>query len=383
MQLSLVALTLAPRLHGADPAAGAGSSSTGGAKVILTCQEGPVLGASCNCSASVTASVPASAALVQWIKIERTDGCADGRHFPLWVSRAWGWHVIAVEFMGSCVTGGAISDPAGTVPLAASGWSARWNGTQVAKTSGVTWVRYDWRSFQAQKFGIEVHPLRPGLVQLSAQSLNASLPGPDHFTFWQFWVRSGSLSPDGKPTFTAKNLNTMVQSVDGTIRVAFAGPGIYYWGVSGELQGLQGRSSANGTQCGEENYWGKIAICSPGSPACTDCLPYTTPTALQVVGPSGQTGNATVPRGFAGEPVLLQPLARLYQLCIITTDVTIFSGARLALPLCAVLRIPRPGSALWRIPGYPPAGVLAGLCAGAAAARAGRARASVARHSRV
>eukprot|EP01043_Picozoa_sp_COSAG02_P115743 COSAG02_NODE_52119_length_309_cov_91.057143_1_plen_81_part_01 len=36
------------------------------------------------------------------------------------------------------------------------------------------------------------------------------------------------------------------------------------------------------------------------------------------------------------------------------------------LPHSAVLRIPRPGSALWRIPGYPPAGVLAGLCAGAA-----------------
>ena len=259
---------------------------------------------------------------------------------PLLGAPGWGWQNIAVQFMGAG-HGGAASDPHGSVPLVASRWSARWNGTQTADTSAVARIKYDWRGFQAQRFGIDVRALRPGLVELSATSLDASLPAADHYTFWQFWLRKpGNPTPLGQQqaaTFTSKDLNTMVQSVNGSIRVAFAAPGLYYWGVTGELQGLHGHSSANGTQCGVENYWAEIGICAPGSAACgADCLPFTTPLALKVVGPAGETGNASLPTGFSGGlPVLLPPLARPYQLCVITTEVTLFSGGRLALPICS------------------------------------------------
>ena len=320
-----------------------GAAASAAARVTLVCQqaEGPAQGATANCSVSVTGGVAATtaqqqrAAAEQWIKIERTDGRADGRRFPMWVARSWGWQNIAVQFMGAG-HGGAASDPHGSVPLVASRWSARWNGTQTADTSAVARIKYDWRGFQAQRFGIDVRALRPGLVELSATSLNASLPASDHYTFWQFWVRlPGNATLGQAATFTSKDLNTMVQSVNGSIRIAFAAPGTYYWGVSGELQGLHGHSSANGTQCGLENYWDEIGYCAPGSPACPDCLPFTTPLALKVVGPTGETGNASLPAGFSGgTPVLLPSLARPHQLCIVTTDVTIFSGSRLAMPLC-------------------------------------------------
>jgi hypothetical protein len=126
----------------------------------------------------------------------------------------------------------------------------------------------------------------------------------------------------GPPRFKSANINSALQATgaDGSVVISFSVPGIYYWAVSGDRSGAGTPiSSAGGT----------------GSPYCEGCVPYVAPLALIVPGSDGKPGNDSLPAGFAGQTMTLSPLASPYQLCLVTFNVTVFSGSRIYLPLCA------------------------------------------------
>jgi hypothetical protein len=110
----------------------------------------------------------------------------------------------------------------------------------------------------------------------------------------------------------------------GKVVVSFAVPGIYFYGVATERHGLDGADSAGGGRA-----W-------PGNlPVCLGCVPHTTPVAIFVTDVNGCTGNDSLPEGFVG-PIyrMPRPLPSAYMLCLVTTNVTLFPGAHLYLPLC-------------------------------------------------
>lgn len=161
-------------------------------------------------------------------------------------------------------------------------------------------------------------------MELKGIALNSSLPSAEHWTFWSYspCPSCPRTSSDRRPHFKSADINSQLQATgaNGTVVVAFSVPGIYYWAVSGSRDGAGIVSSAGGT----------------GSPGCEGCVPYTTPLAVIFPGPNGKPGNDTLPMGFAGKTMTLQPLtATSYQLCLVTFNVTVFSGSRLYLPLCA------------------------------------------------
>jgi hypothetical protein len=278
-------------------------------------------------TATCTVTAPAA---VAWLRFDRVDECTSygcARSSPFYHARAWGMKAIQLPFVGvnadNPAAGPRASHPVGAVRVAVSGWSSRWNATMLGNSSAVE-INYDWSAFRSQRLDVEATELRMGTVELRGIVLNSSLPSAEHWTFWSYsqCPTCPRASSDKAPHFKSADINSQLQATgaNGTVVVAFSVPGIYYWAVSGSRDGAGVVSSAGGT----------------GSPGCEGCIPYTTPLALILPGPDGQPGNDTLPAGFAGKTMMLKPLvATPYQLCLVTFNVTVFSGAKLYLPLCA------------------------------------------------
>jgi hypothetical protein len=246
----------------------------------------------------------------------------------VWVKREWGWDTIAFQFSGMKGDNPGNWGPllsVGHVEIVASGWSARWNGTQTAAPSAVASLYYDWRSFRAQRFAVKATPIGPGRVELKGVNRNASVMGATRWTFSEFELGTGAFV-NPKPATKGQPPNFVLATVctncgsfdaydDSPVTVAFATPGVYYWGVIGEAGGNQGLASGGGT----------------GGAGCNGCHPYVTPVAIIVPGPGF---NSSVPPGFLGEVVILPAMSLPYQLCLTTTELTVFSSAKLFLPLC-------------------------------------------------
>jgi hypothetical protein len=312
----------------AGVARAAAGTRPGAVSVQLECDGNSAAAPLTGDTATCTVTAPAA---VQWLRFDRVDECTSyscARSDGYYHDRAWGTKAIQLPIVGvnldnpSAGPGG--SHPKGVISIAVSGWSSRWNATLLGNSSAVE-INYDWSAFRAQRLGVQATELRTGTVELRGIALNASLPSAEHWTFWSYsqcpsCPRAGP--SDKAPHFKSANINSQLQATgaNGSVVVALSVPGIYYWAVSGSRDGPGVVSSAGGT----------------GSPGCEGCVPYTTPLALIFPGPDGLPGNDTLPAGFTGKTMTLQPLATTpYQLCLVTFNVTVFSGAKLYLPLCA------------------------------------------------
>ena len=118
--------------------------------------------------------------------------------------------------------------------------------------------------------------------------------------------------------------------------LTFQEPGVYYYGVTPTFQGRAGGASAGGV-------FGSCTPVKNAAPAVGGkCEPATHPTALVVTGPGGETGNQSVVPGFAGATHHLRPLRTRHQFCIFETNLTVFSGAQIRLPLCRPAKAEQP-----------------------------------------
>ena len=79
-------------------------------------------------------------------------------------------------------------------------------------------------------------------------------------------------------------------------------------------------------------WHGRAGRCTAGGEY--DGRPSTRPAALVVAGPDGNTGNQTIPAGFAGTVHRLPALPTPHRFCIVDPNVTLFAGAQLKIPLC-------------------------------------------------
>ena len=79
-------------------------------------------------------------------------------------------------------------------------------------------------------------------------------------------------------------------------------------------------------------WHGRAGRCTAGGEY--DGRPSTHPAALVVAGPDGNTGNQTIPAGFAGTVHRLPALPTPHRFCIVDPNVTLFAGAQLNIPLC-------------------------------------------------
>ena len=166
-------------------------------------------------------------------------------------------------------------------------------------------------TFQSTEWLLNTTNLRPGAVRLSIVAINkpAGVPSYDQIRFDRF-VQT-SVNATGTPLF-ATSFSYHQESGRGYIDLAFQQPGIYYYGATPSSGGRAGGCTAGG------EYDGR---------------PSTHPTAIIVRGPNGEL-NDTLPSGFLGELHEALPLQSLHQFCIVLTNVTIFAGGRLMIPLC-------------------------------------------------
>lgn len=257
---------------------------------------------------------PSPADCPPWVRVDRADGVADtaplvrvvdtavsfanAPAFPLWLQPAWG--PVRLGF------GGAVDNR--PIPFVASGWTASMNGTRLTANSSNTTVYYS-PAYESATFQLSAEDLRPGAVRLSVSLLNASLPAPDKTRFDRFVQTS---APGASPPQFASSFAYHQESASGSVDLAFQQPGIYYWGATPSYRGRAGRCTAGGEY---------------------DARPSMHPLALVVAGPDGAV-NATLPSGFQGAVHRVQPLATPHQFCITATNVTLFAGGRLYVPLC-------------------------------------------------
>ena len=258
-------------------------------------KENPAFGTEVMLNVSCESECPA------WVRIDRADGIA---HKPAFFKPAWG--LCAYSF------GGAPDNR--PVPIVASGWSAERNGKVLTQNSSNVTVYYDV-GFLRTEFGLAATDLGPGSVQVTLTPTNtSSVPaaiGFDRCKFDRFVLaKSGTASKPAefKPSFFYHQ-----ESESGTIVLTFQQPGIYYYGATPSFEGRPGGSSAGGMY---------------------DGAPSTHPTAFILTGPDGDTGNQSLPDGFAGPVHRMKPLEIPRQFCIINPNVTVFPGGLLSIPLC-------------------------------------------------
>lgn len=139
---------------------------------------------------SVVMAITCSKECPPWIRLDRADGVRDtspfvriideavsfrdAPSFPMWVRPEWG--PVRVGF------GGAVDNQ--PIPFVASGWTSRWNGTQITANSSNATVFYDV-GFEAANFSLLLYDIAPGTVSLSVRAES----GPDAVDYDQ--VRLG------------------------------------------------------------------------------------------------------------------------------------------------------------------------------------------------
>jgi hypothetical protein len=224
------------------------------------------------------------------------------------------------------------------ISFVAAGWSSEYNGSRLTANSTVATVYYDV-GYRSTRFALAVEDTGPGSVRLAIRPVKASFPagfppGPprqqqqsfDAVRFDRFVLSSGGDSDSSDDSSSPPQFSSSYfyhqESADGSLRLTFQQPGIYYYGALPSWQGCDGGSTAAGPDKTRHPR---------GNEKCTQ------PTALVVRGADGQTGNQSIPAGFAGDVHELTPLALPHQFCIIERNLTVFSGSQLRLPLCQVV----------------------------------------------
>lgn len=270
------------------------------------------------CDAHSSTSVAGTAAACPpWVKIDRTTLVHGVIKFPSIMHRpAWG--PLTLTF-GSSADNRPMS-------FVAAGWSSEYNGTRLTPNSTAATVYYDV-GYRSTQFTLAAANTGPGSVRLHIEPVKASLPPGFPATSQPFdavrfdrFVRSdsGSTSP---PQFSSSYFYHQ-ESADGSLRLTFQQPGIYFYAALPSWQGCDGGSSAAGRGGGGTTRHPR------GNEK------WTSPTALVVRGANGKTGNQSIPAGFAGDVHELTPLMLPHQFCIIERNMTVFSGSQLRLPLC-------------------------------------------------
>eukprot|EP01046_Picozoa_sp_COSAG06_P006138 COSAG06_NODE_285_length_18323_cov_93.673672_19_plen_498_part_00 len=270
-----------------------------------------------------------------WVRVDRTDGVSDttpfvrpvdegytftwAPTFPYYFKPEWSTNH-SFSFGGS-----ATGEPVGIV---ASGWTDRYNGTQLTANTSALLIHYS-TSFEDSNSTLLVENAGPGSARLTLRN-NADVEAFDTVRFDRYF--SNLTSTESPPEFIVDFFFNQ-HSGTGSLLLTFQEPGVYYYGVTPTYKGRAGGASAGGV----------FGSCTPVKNAApvagSACQPTTHPTALVVKGPDGETGNQTVVPGFAGVVHHMEPLRTRHQFCIFETNLTVFNGAQLRLPLC------RPGKA--------------------------------------
>ena len=102
------------------------------------------------------------------------------------------------------------------------------------------------------------------------------------------------------------------------INLTFTSPGVWYYGVSGQRNGL-GQEVPSACPCGHVH--GQKRAC-----------PCDRPLALVVGYLNGS--RPFLPAGFVGHVHVVQALKTPHQFCTIQPNVTAFAGSQLKIPLC-------------------------------------------------
>eukprot|EP00045_Choanoeca_perplexa_P012129 m.131083 g.131083 ORF g.131083 m.131083 type:complete len:860 (-) comp15898_c0_seq3:38-2617(-) len=254
-----------------------------------------------------------------WVRIDRVDGVADvtpfnsiineavsfrnSQLFPVWIQPRWG--------PTRLYYGGSIDNK--PIPFVASGWSARYNGTLVDRNSSIATIYFNV-TFGSTQWKLNTANLRPGAVRLTvAPTVKPDdVPSFDQVRFDRFVQTTDSKDQQATvPEFTTSFFYHQ-ESGRGYIDLAFQQPGIYYYGATPSYSGRAGGCTAGGEVDGRPS-------------------PY--PTAIVVRGPNGEL-NDTIPTGFLGPVHETLPLQSPRQFCVVITNVTLFAGGRLMIPLC-------------------------------------------------
>eukprot|EP01052_Picozoa_sp_SAG31_P011708 SAG31_NODE_669_length_12945_cov_4.141912_1_plen_612_part_00 len=259
-----------------------------------------------------------------WVKIERTTLVHGVTRFPATMHNpAWGPLIF---------TFGSSADHT-PISFVAAGWSAEYNGTRLTANSTAATVFYDV-GYSRTQFALAVQEVGPASVRLQLNKVvGSSLPPNfpvtsqpfDAVRFDRFLlcdaqddVHTQHASP---PPQWCSSYFYHQESADGSLKLTFQQPGIYYYAALPSWQGRDGGSTARGAD-------------STGKSHPRGNEHWTRPTALVVRGADGRSGNQSLPVAFAGDVHELTPLVLTHQFCIIERNLTAFSGSQLRLPLC-------------------------------------------------
>eukprot|EP00051_Salpingoeca_urceolata_P023180 m.390017 g.390017 ORF g.390017 m.390017 type:complete len:912 (-) comp20074_c5_seq2:72-2807(-) len=316
--------TLATVLVAATPSAQAGPTT----QLVLAVSPGaspqdPAYGTevavSVQCTTTTTATDAASntalADCPPWVRVDRTDGVRDTTPFmrvvdqavsfssapsyPLWFRPEWG--PTPINF------GGAVDNK--PIPLVASGWSARYNGTQVTANSSEITLYYNV-SIESTSFELDVKDVSPGTVRLSVRQNTAPNHTYDRVRFDRFVQQT---PPGTVPPFFKTSFSYHQESSTGSVVLAFQQPGVYFYGATPSFQGRAAQCTAGG------EYDGR---------------PSPKPLAIVVEGPTGPSNATALPKGFIGAVHRTLPLRSAHQFCLIHPNITAFSGSKILLRLC-------------------------------------------------
>eukprot|EP00039_Didymoeca_costata_P020902 m.342807 g.342807 ORF g.342807 m.342807 type:complete len:866 (+) comp21856_c0_seq1:104-2701(+) len=278
-----------------------------------------------------TSEIMEDCTLPEWVRVDRTDGVSDttpywrvadeaasfvnAPGFPVWIKPSWG----PTRFF----FGGAPDNR--PVTVVGSGWTAPMNGTQLTQNCTPVTIYYNV-TYETVDFELVVTDLAPGSVKLSIKQINASFPAPDQVRFDRFITLPAEKQSEGAAPAFQTSFFYHEESGAQEIIVTMQQSMIAYYGATPSYQGREGQCTAGGVYDGAPSYY---------------------PTALILPGPDG-TVNDTLPSGFLGKVHKMIPLKSEYQFCIEQTNITVFNGGRLYVPLCR----PNPAEEISKQPGF-------------------------------
>jgi hypothetical protein len=280
----------------------------------------------------------ASAPPPPWVRLDRCDVVINehghvvkdntvwDEYFPRWAPTSGGGFDFDWQVAKGVTAGGSGS---GSITVVASGWTARYNGTRLTEnsTNATVFFSFDYRSSTSLVNAIDVGPGSVRLLGTAGAGVNTTEADRAHwadtctFSVW-------TLDNTGKTGKWWPQLNFIPQSANHqvapvthgqcAINLTFTAPGIWFYGGSGERNGL-GQEAPSACPCG--HIHGDQRNC-----------PCDRPLALVI--PFLNGSRPSLPAGFVGHVHVVQALKTPHQFCIIQPNVTAFAGSQLKIPLC-------------------------------------------------
>eukprot|EP01043_Picozoa_sp_COSAG02_P064173 COSAG02_NODE_9299_length_2262_cov_2.325474_1_plen_364_part_10 len=294
---------------------GSSAQLTAGPKLELSCggcsKEQPLSGM----TATATVKFDDGAPRPEWIRLDRSDNVNDNTFYndfwPRWAKTSDGSFDFSWLHGTPPNTGGA----AEALTVVASGWSHRYNGTQLTdnSTNASVWFSFEYWNTLAL---LEVEDTGPGSVILRGKPGKGVNETAADRASWADVCRFNAFALDKSGKYKPQ-LNFVYQpglhqtSETCEISLAFSKPAVWFYGVDGIREGLnQQVSSAGGN-------WDH---------------PCSHPTAIIVPFLNGSL--PVLPAGFAGPIHVTKPLRTPNQFCIIHPNLTVFSSAQIKIPIC-------------------------------------------------